>query len=57
VSRSQDIADLHDDARHVRVTAAILRRTAGRPDSFMLRVLCRVLEKAADGLDRKADAL
>jgi hypothetical protein len=57
MSRSQDIADLREDARHVRVTAAILRGRSRKPDSFMLRVLCRVLEKAADGLDRKADAL
>jgi hypothetical protein len=57
VSRSQDIADLRDDARHIRVTVAILRGRSARPRSLVLRFVCHALETCADALDRKADNL
>lgn len=57
MSRSQDIADLRDDAHEVRTAAKILRFHSTRPRSFALRVLCHVLENAANGIDRKADKL
>jgi hypothetical protein len=57
VSRSQDIADLRGDARWLRIAAEIMRRRSARPRSFLLGVLCRVLENAAAGLERQADSL
>jgi hypothetical protein len=55
----EDVSDrlaLRDDARQLRFAAEILSER-GNGRSLWLRILCRVLEGAADGLDRKANAL
>lgn len=57
MSRAQDITDLRDDARYLRVASAILQSRSKRPRSFALHVLCRVLEHAAARIDREADKL
>lgn len=48
---------LRDDVRQLRYAAGILRERSRKPGSLTLSILCRVLERTADGLDRKADAL
>ena len=49
------IANMRQDARHLRIAAKILKRNSAKPRSFMLAVLCKTLRNCADSIDRDAD--
>lgn len=51
------IANMRQDARHLRIAAKILKRHSAKPRSFTLRVLCQVLKNCAASIDRDADTL